>query len=183
MTAKTTRWVALTLLTALSAATSGCSWAFMQKAPDPVLTPNYPVECSSSKAAPVLDSVCAGYFVANTVFLASMTSCADASFGEACYESSTKTSAMLFSAGLAGLCALSAANGFKSANRCGSVKGLNAACITGNEQACYTLSPRWTPRGRAAPGWGEAPATGPSALPAGAPAAAPAPSAWEQPSR
>ena len=36
---------------------SGCSWAFVQKAPEPVMTPNYPVSCTDSKAAPVLDTI------------------------------------------------------------------------------------------------------------------------------
>lgn len=184
MTGNRMKGVALSVIAALSTATSGCSWMFMQRAPQPVLAPNYPVECSSSRAAPVLDSICAGYFVANTIALASVDDdCDPSSFGCDDFRSA-KTSAMLVGAGVAGLCALSAASGFKNANRCGSVKQLNAACITGNEQACFALSPRWTPRVRGAPAWGEPPSgavPSPAAAPGSAPA--PAPSSWDEPAR
>jgi hypothetical protein len=143
--------------------TTGCSFMFMARAPQPVLAPDYPVECSSSRGAPVLDTICAGYFVVNAAVLASATSCDDASFGETCYESSTKTGGMILSAGLAGLCALSATSGFRNANQCSQVKSLNALCITGNEAACVTLTPGWTPR---ADRFGSPSPTRPSPVPA-----------------
>jgi hypothetical protein len=184
------------VLLATSLGTSGCSWVFMQKAPEAVLVPDYPVECSSSRAAPVLDSICVGYFVVNTIALAAVASCDSAAYGEACYEAAPKAAAMVVSAGLAGLCALSAGSGYRAAGRCRAVKQLNAACITGHEGACHALSPRWTPaRGRgapawaepppggAAPGWGEPPADGEAPAPAAPPDAPPPPSGWEAPRR
>jgi hypothetical protein len=124
---------------------SGCSWAFMTKPPEPVLTPNYPVECTSSRAAPVLDTICSGYFVVNAVVLAGMKSCDEAAFGESCVESGTKTGGMILSAGLATLCAISAGSGYGMATKCGEVKTQNAMCITGDEAACKKLNSTWTP--------------------------------------
>lgn len=133
------------LLVAVLHLFSGCSWAFMTKPPEPVMTPSYPVECTSSRAAPVLDTICAGYFVANGIYWAAQTSCDSASFGETCAESSTKTSGLLLSAGLAALCALSAGSGYGTATKCEAVKTQNAMCITGDEAACKRLNSTWTP--------------------------------------
>ena len=133
------------LLVAVLHAASGCSWAFMHKAPEPVAAPNYPVECTSSRAAPVLDTICAGYFVANGIYWASQKSCASASFGESCVESGTKTTGVLLSAGLAALCAAAAVSGYPNATKCEAVKAQNALCITGDEAACKRLNSSWTP--------------------------------------
>jgi hypothetical protein len=133
------------LLVVLVHSLSGCSWIFMTKAPEVVATPNYPVECTTSRAAPVLDAICAGYFVANGIYWAGQTNCADASFGESCAEGSTKSTGILLSAGLAALCAVSAGSGFGTATRCEVVKGYNALCITGDEAGCKKLNSSWTP--------------------------------------
>lgn len=132
------------LATALQLAT-GCSWAFMQKAPEPVAAPNYPVDCTASRAAPVLDTICAGYFVANGIYLASQKTCDQAAFGETCVDSGTKTGGILLSAGLATLCAVSAGSGYGNAKRCEGVKSENALCITGDEAACKRLNATWQP--------------------------------------
>ena len=147
---------------------SGCSWAFMHRAPQTVEAPNYPVECTSSRAAPALDTICAGYFVVNGLVLATRTSCDQASPGQSCVESGTKTGGILLSAGLATLCAVSAGTGYGNANRCEAVKSANALCITGNEAACRQLNPRWSP---------------PLKLPAAESAPGPAPTPLPAPSR
>jgi hypothetical protein len=141
---------------------SGCSWAFMTKPLEPVPAPNYPVECTDSKAAPVLDTICAGYFVANGIVLAGLKTCNDATFGEACVESGTKSAGIALSVGLAALCAISAGSGYGRASHCAEVKASNTLCITGNEEACRKLNPAWTP---------------PLKLPA---AAAPGTAAWSE---
>jgi hypothetical protein len=117
----------------------------MQKPPETVMAPNYPVECTTSRAAPVLDTICSGYFVANAVVLAGMKSCDDAGFGESCVESSTKTGGIILSAGLAALCAVSAGSGYGTATKCEAIKTQNAMCITGDEAACKKLNSAWTP--------------------------------------
>jgi len=165
-------------LTLLAFTSGGCSWIFMSKAPEPVAAPNYPVECTSSRAAPVLDAICAGYFVANGIFLAAAESCDSASFGETCYDSSAKTAGIALSAGLAAVCAFSSASGFKTATSCGKVKSLNALCITGDLAACQALRPGWVPPGAA-------PAQRPDAwsVPPAPPAPPVAPPPQEQPQR
>ena len=81
----------LALLLLLSQLASGCSLAFMNKAQEPVVAPNYPVDCTSSMAAPVLDSICAGYFVANGIYWASQTACDGNGYQVCSTTSSQKT--------------------------------------------------------------------------------------------
>jgi hypothetical protein len=124
---------------------SGCSLAFMNRAPDPVAVPDYPVECTSSRAAPVLDTICGGYFVANGLYWAAQRSCNEATFGQTCVDADDQTTGVLLSAGLATLCTASAVAGYRKASGCEMVKRENAACITGDEQACLRLAPNWRP--------------------------------------
>ena len=134
---------------ALAAATcllmSGCSWAFMTKPPEVVSAPNYPLDCTTSRAAPVLDTICVGYFLANGIYLATVADCSSAGFGQRCVESGTKTGGILLSAALGVLCGISAASGYGSAARCEEKKDLNALCITGDQRACERLRPGWVP--------------------------------------
>jgi hypothetical protein len=123
----------------------------MTKPPDVVAAPNYPIDCTTSRGAPVLDTVCLGYFVINGIYLATVKDCAQASFGDTCYSSSTKTGGILLSAGLGLLCALSASSGYGSASRCENIKDLNALCITGDQTACQRLRPGWAPPAVGAP--------------------------------
>ncbi len=117
----------------------------MNKAQEPIAAPNYPVDCTSSRAAPVLDVICAGYFVLNTAVLAGAKTCDSAAPGEACVASGTKSGGMLLSAGLALLCGGSAGSGFGNASKCEQVKNFNALCITGDEASCKKLNPAWVP--------------------------------------
>ncbi|MFT3913293.1 MAG: hypothetical protein QM704_04130 [Anaeromyxobacteraceae bacterium] len=148
----------------------GCSFMFMSRAPDPVPAPNYPVECTSSTAAPVLDSVCTGYFAVNTAVIAGMKDCKDAYAGESCLDG--KGGGMALSLGLGALCLASAVSGFGKAQECQAVKNQNALCITGNVQACGALNPNWRPTVTPAPQ--PVPPAAPAATPAPVPALAPA---------
>jgi hypothetical protein len=141
----------------------------MTKPPAVVAAPNYPVDCTSSRAAPVLDTICAAYFAVNGLLVASTTSCENASPGERCITSSNKTGAVLLDVGLVALCAASAASGYGMATRCGVVKDANALCITGHEASCRQLNSRWTPPMRL-------PADAPGAAPQAAPTPAAEPS-------
>jgi len=143
---------------------SGCSLAFMTRAPDPVLAPNYPLECTSSSAAPVLDAICAGYFTANALVLASRPDCSDALGGESCYES--RNGALVLDAALIGLCLMSSVKGFGRAQHCQTVKQQNALCITGNTDACRVLSPGWRPATPVPASALPSPAPAPAAVPA-----------------
>jgi hypothetical protein len=133
------------LVVVLAWSLSGCSWAFMNRAPEPVAAPNYPVDCTDSRAAPVLDTICSGYFVVNGLVIAGAKSCDSALPGESCIESGAKTAGVIGSLALAALCGFSAGSGFGYASKCTSVKATNSLCITGNEDACKKLNPAWTP--------------------------------------
>ena len=104
--------------------------------PQPVAAPNYPVDCTTSVAAPVLDTLCASYFVINGIALAS---------GSGNFTSDSRAGGVALSAGLALFCAVSAGNGYSSAKRCEQVKNLNALCITGDLPSCTRLRPDWRP--------------------------------------
>jgi len=119
------------------------------------------VNCTTSRAAPVLDAVCAGYFVANGIYWATVTSCDSAAFGTRCAEAGTKTAGVLLSAGLAVLCGLSAGSGFGQAARCQEVKDLNAGCMSGDLKACQQLRPGWVPTTPPQPPAGGSPWTAP----------------------
>jgi hypothetical protein len=149
---------------------SGCSFAFMNKAQDPVAAPNDPVDCTNSRAAPVLDTLCAGYFVVNAAALSMLTNCDQAGLLEPCVSSGTRTGGMLLSAGLAVFCAVSAGSGYGYASKCEDTKSLNALCITGDEPSCKKLNPAWVPMVRA-------PATAPPAPAAADPASKEPPAA------
>jgi len=138
----------LAVLASILQTSSGCSWAFMQRPPEVVATPSYPVDCTSSRAAPVLDTVCAGYFALNTVVLAGLRTCSNSAYYESCVQPGAKAGGLAVSTGLAVLCALSAGSGYGSAGRCEAIKTMNALCITGNEDACRQLNSSWTPARR-----------------------------------
>lgn len=157
------RAVSLVITVAFALTGSGCSLAFVQRAPDPVLAPTYPISCTDAKAAPVLDAICAGYFVANGLAWA------------ASNDTANKGTGIGVSVALLALCGLSAVNGFQNTSRCEQVKSLNAQCITGDEAACRTLRPGWMPPQRLpAPPLPAAPQASAQA-PVQAPAPAPAP--------
>ena len=164
--------VRLALVVASMLPLSGCSWIFMTKAPDPVVAPNYPVDCTSSNAAPILDTICSAYFVANGIYLLAVPDCSHASLGESCVDSGAKYAGAALSAGLAVLCGISAGTGYPASTRCQQVKDLNALCITGDMAACQSLRPGWIPPARA-PAPGAAPVPGIQPAPPQAPPAAP----------
>ena len=126
--------------------TTGCSLAFMTKPPDLVPTPEYPIDCTTNRAAPVLDSLCLGYFILNGVVLANATDCAKATLGQTCYSSNTITGGIVLSAGLGLLCGISAFSGYGWAGKCETQKELNARCVSGDQRACQALNPGWLPR-------------------------------------
>src|SRR4051794_12419013 len=106
------------LLACLAASSSGCSLLFTTKAPSPVLLPEHPIDCTDSVAAPVLDTICAAYFAANGIYLATLPDCANAGIGQSCFSSSAKTGGILLSVGLLALCAGSAVSGYSSTAQC-----------------------------------------------------------------
>jgi len=161
---------ALLLMSGL--AQSGCSWIFMSRAPDSVPVPTAPVDCTVSRAAPILDTICSGYFVANGIVLAASQTCPSPT-GGTCFDQGTKVAGIITSAALAGVCGFSAAAGYGYANRCEETKEVNGQCMSGNERACLKLNPDWSPP-RFVPG---APAQPPPPPPVAPPSVAPPPQA------
>lgn len=139
------------MLLATALCTTGCSWLFMTKPPHVVAAPNAPVDCTTSRAAPVLDTICSSYFVVNGIYLIAVKDCADAFAGETCASSGTKAGGAVLSGALALVCGLSAASGYGDAGRCEKIKDDNALCIAGDVNACRVLRPGWMPPDRRPP--------------------------------
>jgi hypothetical protein len=78
-------------------------------------------------AAPVIDTLCASYFVVNAFALSAAPECTGG-YGhpEGCADTATKHVGIGASVALAGLCALSARSGYESSSRC---KAENAGLI------------------------------------------------------
>ncbi len=168
--------LATALLFTSAVPSSGCSWAFMAKPPHIVAVPNYPVDCTTSRAAPVLDTICSAYFVANGILVAALPNCENVRSGEPCAASSVKAGGIILSGGLALLCGFSAGSGFGGSARCQQVKDLNAGCMTGDLRACQQLRPGWVPASFTPPAAAPnligpiPPAAGPSQVPSTEPA-------------
>ena len=140
----------------VAALTASCSLAFMNKPHEPVTVPYYPVECTTSRAAPILDVIGTAYFVANGLYLLSREECT--AFGStSCVESGTKVGGALLSAALAITYAASSGVGFTSAAHCDAIKDLNVLCMSGDRSACNKLNPSWVPPPAGQP-WPVAPA-------------------------
>ncbi len=141
---------------------SGCSYLFMERAPDVVPTPDYPVQCTSSRLAPAVDTVYAASFAAGAAIFALMPRCSTGPDGtDSCVDSGAKTALVGTYAALAVATGVIAHRGFEAANACQRVKNLNVLCITGREDACRALNSQWTPRRTAPPGGGEWQPAGP----------------------
>ena len=136
---------------------SGCSWIFMERPPDVVAAPDYPVQCTSSRAAPIIDAVYAGSMALGGVMFAAMSTCSGGSTTsqEGCVDAGAKAAMVGAYAAAAVVTAVAASQGLKAARRCDDLKSLNALCITGHEDACRKLNSAWTPSRRPEPpgGW------------------------------
>jgi len=169
---------ALVLAVVLGSST-GCSHLFMAKAPDPVPAPDRVVDCTTSTAAPILDTACSVYFVANTLVVATLPDCNQGGFGKSCLES--KNAGLALSAALAGLCMFGVAAGYRNAERCQAVKQQNELCMSGDLVACGSLNPAWRPGAMPTEDWpGTEPALPvPSQREDGFPHGAPCTATWE----
>ncbi len=126
------------MLSAIMSSGTGCSWLYIKKAPQPVAEPNQPVDCTSSRAAPVADTLYAATFASAGV--ASFYGASKCSGGR-CYYYELGAVASSIAVTLA----VSAAMGFQQASRCDDVKALNALCISGEEASCRKLNGTWVP--------------------------------------
>jgi hypothetical protein len=150
------------LAAAACLALSGCSFATVQRARPPaeVEDPRVLDPCTSSPAAPVVDSALAGIglgvgYLAAALAVAPSASCPDTSAGT---SSCRRDSSEQFSAGMAAMAAGgvslgSAIYGHISTGKCRRRLTAGRRCANGDLWMCQKLSPRWAPpAGWRAPG-------------------------------
>jgi len=142
MTAMPSHFLARGLATAMAPcliATAGCSWLFVQKRPPPPVEAAPPVQCTSSAAAPILDTVFASLYglggaaavVAGAV--AQGGDSLDVGLGKA----QIAMGALWLAAGVA--LAFSAAHGYAAISDCRELKAAQQACFGGFEASCAAL--------------------------------------------
>ena len=130
----TSSFVLGTLAASLATSGTGCSWLYMTRAPSPVPSPERPVECTTSRFAPIADSAYAVFAAAaGGAVLAGTSSCDQYCAGA------------FVAVSFAALLAASAVSGFHDASRCDDVRALNALCIKGDVASCRRLDGGWVP--------------------------------------
>jgi hypothetical protein len=145
----------------------GCSWIVSRRPPPGPIDPHAPLPCTEDYAAPVLDTVGAGFFgIAGLITTVAGTAYA-AGACPGCYTGSKAVPVSLGAAMLAGMAVygISANHGYRTVEACLEVVDLRDACLSGVEASCAAL------RDRPGPALGP-PAASPPA--AGPPAAGPA---------
>ncbi len=132
-------------LSILVFSSTGCSWLFMTRSPAEVAAPDQPIECTSSQAAPILDTICFAYFVGMTSLAAGMPNCTPSGANEGlCYsDPGRRAPAIAISAGLMAFCGAAALSGYSASHRCNHVTHLNARCMGGDRSACDEIRPGW----------------------------------------
>jgi len=136
-------------------ASTGCSWLGMTRPPQPPIDPSSPVTCTTSRAAPILDTTAAvlvgGASVAVTAWgianPAKSGPCSWLSTNSSCsffaFESGAQKAAViaggLVGVGFAVMEAFSAADGFRWASTCDDLRGLQLSCVSGVEASCADL--------------------------------------------
>ena len=130
---------------------TGCSWIFVNKAPELPVPSEPPVACTTSVASPVIDTVSAALAAAMGVaFIASGTmpvapcSPPDWCFGQDMARGLTTGLAVTGGVLLASAIplAISAGYGYSKTADCRQVKETQLACVSGVEPACLTLKER-----------------------------------------
>ena len=119
---------------------SGCSYLFMNRPPEIGTQPAYPVECTDSRAAPVLDVLGAGFLAVSTIAGAAR----DASCTYNCPTTGTTVGGVIVLALFTAPLLASSVSGFAAAARCERVKAQSEACAVGSNPACLNFG--WDPR-------------------------------------
>ncbi len=149
--------MSLRLLATLLALVAGpaCSWIGMTRPPPPPVEPTEPLQCTTSRAAPVADAVLVpligipsaivtGVSIANPVksapcgFASNDPGCSMFAFGSAGWKALAIT-AGLVGVGLAVMEGFSAADGFRWAETCEGLERDQLACVSGVEASCAAL--------------------------------------------
>lgn len=131
--------VALAALIAFAGVESGCSWIFVKKEPPLPLEPTPPVECTTSRAAPIIDVVTGSVFAAGAIVSGlALAPCVV----ETCDEWSqfwAIAGVALGALAVGATAIISGAYGFKHTKECEKLKSLQAACVVGDQDSCTLL--------------------------------------------
>ncbi len=149
----------------------GCSWIVSRRPPPGPIDPHAPLPCTDGYAAPVLDTVGAGFFGLAGLFTTVAGTAYAAGACPACYTGPKGVPVALGAAMLAGMAVygISANHGYRTVEACLAVAELRDDCLSGVEASCAALRDRPGPDPRP-------PAAGPPAAPVPAPPpASPAP--------
>jgi len=125
---------------------TGCSWLFVHKAPHGPVEPAPPVECTSSVAAPVIDTTGTVLLGASGLLLAGYGAAAnpgDGGWGGPTYgEQAALIGVGVAAVGAAVALGFSAASGYSNAAECRHLKEAQLSCVSGVEVSCQGLKER-----------------------------------------
>jgi len=135
---------------------TGCSWLFVTKPPEPPLPASPPLECTSSVASPVIDTVAAGLLAGLGV--ATVVAASPGVSGTPCtaycglfsgiFTGFTVGGAVLVAAAVP--LAFSAGHGYATTSDCRHLKETQLACLSGVETSCAVLRGSPSRQGKAA---------------------------------
>jgi hypothetical protein len=133
------RFISMTLLSILS----GCSWIGMTRPPSSPVEPTPPSACTTSRAAPVLDTI-AAVLIGVPATLVTVGAAATPVDGGWFTFGSSGEKALAVGAGLAVVGfsvmeAFSAADGYSWAGDCEAIQANQLACLSGVEPSCDAL--------------------------------------------
>ena len=134
----------------------GCSVLFVKRPPPGPLEPQPPVECTTSVAAPVVDTVLAAGSLTGGILMAT-DKCSPSGFLGSLCTAEKAGGAGLIAAGVA--LAAVGIYGYLATGECRGVHETQLACVSGVESSCLTL------KERGAVGPPQAPDPSPSAPP------------------
>ena len=125
--------------------TTGCSWLFVTKPPEPPRPASPPLECTTSVAWPVIDTVAAGLLAAPGV--ATLVAASPQATGTPCTSYCGLFSAMNTGIAVGGgvlvaaavPLAFSAGHGYATTAECRQLKEAQLACVSGVETSCGAL--------------------------------------------
>jgi hypothetical protein len=137
----------LAIVTLALLAGTGCSWIVSRRPPPGPVDPHAPLACTVDYAAPVLDTVGAGFFGLSGLITTVAGTAYAAGACPSCYTGSKVAPVALGVAALAGtvVFALSANHGYRVTEACQAVEEQRDACLSGVEASCAALRERGPP--------------------------------------
>jgi hypothetical protein len=125
--------------------TSGCSWLFVNKPPREAVRATPPVECTSSVASPVVDTIAAGLLAfggVGAIVLASEVTTGTPGYDPLAGMNTVFTAEGVVLIAAAVPLAFSAAHGYSATAACRQLREMQLACVSGVEASCRSLEAR-----------------------------------------